>query len=243
MKQKYQGCIISLIIFIVGLVCIPLFYLLMRSQTDLQNILTLLALCATLIGFISFVICYKKYLIIQSLECGKDVITRWTFDASQSPIISKALISQKNNNIATAILGTFLGLIFSITLAFSSIDSAYYISIGITILSFIGLFIALMLIHDHYEYKCTHPCHIIFSKDFIFYLGEIYHLNKSFYFLENIIIKTDDEPSISFLYGQTDTDDDPIFALDIPIPKDQLHIAAHLKKYYLSLMVEEEDSF
>lgn len=237
MKKEYLQCITSLISLLIGIVLILYALLFDNLTSSVHNAVILLGICFTVIGLITFSVHLKRYFLIKDLLAGEiPLLARWSFTPSSSSLITNTLFEQRSNTFSTIILCLILGLIFSTTLAFSHIDYHSALALTLATISLLGTLIAFVLTHQHYKKLLSERAEIFFVDDFIYYLGQIFFLEKSIYLLEDIKINTEGETSLLFLYGQSEFEDSPVYTLQIPIPEGQLPIANMLRDHYLALI-------
>lgn len=241
MKKEYIYCIFSLITLILGLTCAIALIMLQNLSASNKGALTLFAICFILIGLIAYNIHSQKYLKIKELETGETpVLAHWIFAPNTSTIINDALLEQKSNIITTIMLSFVLGIVFAFIFIFGTNKYNLYIGLTIGIISFVGFIISMFLATYYCSKQSKINTEVIFGEDCIYFLGELYTLQRSIYFLENILINVSDEISMQLLYGQNDLGNKSVCTIQIPIPKDNLVVAKVLQKHYLELIKEAE---
>lgn len=231
MKKTYIHCIISLIILIIGFLCILCNLLAPTLSPSTENLLALCAICFIFIGLLAFAVHHRKYTVMKALE-DNDIptITRFTFMPHTSSLIIKTIKEHRHNALCTLFLTFILVLIFSCTFISTYFPAVSYLG---PLVSFLFLLIGFLITNAYFNTLSNSPVDIIFGDDTIYFLDDIYTLQKSIYFLDNVLIATEGEPTLQFIYGQIEYDDSPYFILEIPIPDSQLTMAQVLRKHYL----------
>ncbi len=235
MKKTYIHCIISLIILAIGFLFI-LCNLLMPFTSTMENVISLLAISFIFIGLSAFAVYHKKFSVMKCLD-NKDVptITRWTFNSHTSPLITSTIKQYRHNALCTLFLTFILILIFICTFITTYFPTLSYVG---PLVSILFLLIGLLIINTYYNTLSNAPTDIIFGEDTIYFLDDIYTLQKSIYSLDNVLINTEGEPMLQFIYGQLEYNDSPYFILEIPIPENQLTMAQVLRNHYLEQIKE-----
>lgn len=243
MKKEYTYCLISLSTLFLGIICAIAIGLLHSISDSSRGVLILFSVFFILVGLVSYAVHYKKYHHIKGLTNHETpILAHWTYSLDNSPLLQKILLEQKMSSITTAILTLILGILFSVSFLISHSSHVIYIGIALIIFCLISFTLAVCLLLSYYKHQLTKPAEVIFGEDCIYFLDEIYGLQKSIYILENIIIQTEgSESCLKFLYGQYAPDDLPMYTLCIPIPNNKLNVAEHLRKYYLDLLNTEEE--
>lgn len=231
MKKTYIHCIISLIILVLGFLCLLFNLLIPTLSPSTENTLSLCAICFIFIGLSAFAVHHKKYSVMKALE-DHDIPTlaHWTFTPHTSPLIITTIKEHKHNALCTLLLTFILILIFSCTFISTYFPTIAYVG---PLVSFLFLIIGFLIITAYFNNLSSNPIDIIFSEDTIYFLDDIYTLQKSIYFLDNVLINAEGESTLEFVYGQIEYDDSPYFVLEIPIPDNQLTMAEFLRTHYL----------
>lgn len=231
MKKTYIYCIISLIILILGFLCILFSLLHPTLSPNTESALLLYAICFIFIGLSAFAVHYRKYDVMKALESQDlPILARWSFSPHTSSILTQVLKEHKHNALCTLFFTFILVLIFSCTFISTYIPTISYAG---PLISLLFLFIGILIINAYFRNLSNTPIEVIFGDDIIYFLDDIYTLQKSIYFLDNIAINTEGEPTLQFIYGQIEYDDSPYFILEIPIPENQLSMAHLLRTHYL----------
>ena len=229
MKKNYIYCILSLIILVLGLILgfLYLFSPVIFSSTN--NISLLYSICFVLIGLPAFAVYYKKYHLIKSLD-DSSCLAHWTFMPHTSSHLVNTLKDLKYSTLFTLTLIYILALVFICTFIHSYYPTYFLISL---IISSCMLILSFSIVNAYFVSLSSSPIHIIFYKDLIYFLDDIYTFKKSIYHLNHITINTSGEPTLLFLYEQLEIEDCAYFTLEIPIPKNELSTADYLRHYYL----------
>lgn len=240
MKKEYIQCILWLSIFLLGIIFTISAALLQTIPNSSKSALLLFSICFIIIGLIALAVHYKKYVKIKTLtNHHAPVLAHWTYDISSSSTLKETLSEQKCNTISTAVLTLVLGIIFCLVFAYSGGIHVLYIGYIFAILTVLGFIIAIRIILTYYKEALKTSTEVIFGEDCIYFMGQLYTLQKSIYFLENVIIIHGPEVVLQLIYGQYDVDDIPTHIISIPVPAHKLQVAEHLRKYYLDLIAYE----
>ncbi|QEH66912.1 hypothetical protein [Cellulosilyticum sp. WCF-2] len=240
MKKESIHCILWFSIFLLGITFTISAALLQTLPNSSKSALLLFSICFIIIGLIASAVHYRKYVKIKTLiDHHAPVLAHWTYDISSSSTLKAALSEQKSNTISTAILSLILGIIFSLVFAYSGGTHILYTGYTLAILIILAFIIGIRCILTYYEKALKIPTEVIFGEDSIYFMNQLYGLQKSIYFLENVIITQGPEAVLQLVYGQYDIDDTPTCIISIPIPANKLQVAEHLRKYYLDLIAYE----
>lgn len=232
MKKNYIFCIFSLIILILGFLGILVNLLFPVISPDIKSVILLYAICFIFIGLSAFAVHYKRYDAIKALENHDlPILTQWHFKTAHSPLLTTLLKDYKRDALSTLFFSFILILIFSYTFTTTYMPKFYYVG---PLLSLIFLFVGILIVNIYFHKLTTGPITAVFGEETIYFIDDIYTLQKSIYFLDNVVIDTENEPKLQFLYGQIEAEDTPYFILEIPIPENQLAMAQLLRTHYLN---------
>lgn len=240
MKKEYTYCILSVLILVLGIIFTISGIMLQTLPDSSKSALLIFSGAFIVIGFVSFAVHHKNYKQISDLTNHHvPVIAQWTFAANSSDTLKKLIKEEKHNALATAILVLILAIIFSIIFAYSG--STYVLILGYTfaVLCFLIFIIAVRFISAYYNHLEKSETTVIFGEDCIYFIDELFALNRTFHLLENVNIYIGLENLLIFEYGFDDIDNSCAYSLTVPIPSDKLNIAIHLKDYYRSLIETE----
>lgn len=234
MKKTYTYFVLSIVILIMGIVFTLSGVLLQTLPLSSKSALLIFSTAFIIIGCFASAIYYRKYQIMKAL-CTNNIpiVARWSYPANSSATLKSLIKDQKSNTLATALLILILALIFSLVFAHSG--GSYILGLGYTfaMLSLLIFVIAQRFISAYYNHLLESENEVIFGEHYIFFLDEIYPLQKSFYSLEKIDIYIGTENLLTIDYHPFDVDyPDHTYSVTIPIPQNQLTLATYLKNYY-----------
>ena len=242
MKKEHTCSVLSLIILLLGIIFTISGALLQTLPFSSKSALLIFSFALMMIGIVLFAVHYKRYNTINNLITRNlPVIAQWSYSPNTSETLKKLIKEQKTNSLATAILILILSIIFSIIFAYSGSTYILWLGYIFAILCILVFIIAIRFISAYYKYLSTSESIVLFGEDYIYFLDELYTLNKSFYLLENVNIYIGVENLLIFEYGLNDIDSSAYYTLTIPIPPDKLNIAIRLKDYYRSILKPDED--
>ncbi len=237
MKKEYLHCMISLAMLFLGVTgCITA--ILLGSLLDsTKSILVLFGLCFILLGITSYVEHNKKYQKMKYLKNKQvKVIAHWTFKSNTSSYINELLYSKKFSSSSTIMLTLLLFLVIACCVYLSGEKYSLQIGLILTALSLIGSAASLFINAWYYQSKLTSDTEVIIGEDCIYFIDDLYTLNKSIYFLEDVRIDYSDENLLQFLYGDYDLFTGPMYTVNIPIPAEELDTARRVQGHYLELI-------
>lgn len=237
MKKEHTYYVLALIILILGIIFTLLSTLPQTLPLSSKSALFIFSCAFMTIGMVLFAVHYKRYTIIKNLmNRSLPVVAHWSYLPNSSETLKKLFKEQKNNALATTTLILILSIIFSMIFAYSG--NTYILKLGYTfaILFIFTFIIAVRFILAYYNVLLESQSTVLFGKEYIYFLDELYTLNRSLYVLRNVNIYIGTENLLIFEYGLNDIDDSPCYNLTIPIPSDKLRIALQLKDYYRSLI-------
>lgn len=231
MKKNYIYCILSLLIVVLGFLFILLGLLYPTLSPNTQRAILLYAICFILIGIAAFAVHYRKYNLLKTLmDNDLPILARWSFKPNSSAILTNTLKEYKHNALCTLSFTFILVLIFTCTFIATYLPTLSYLG---PLISIIFLLVGIFIINAYFKRLSTEPIEVIWGEDLIYFLDDIYTLQKSIYFLDNVVINTEGEPTLQLIYGQIEYDDSPYFILEIPIPENQMKMAHVLCNHYL----------
>ena len=242
MKKEYTYCVLSVLIFVLGIIFTISGALLQTLPYSSKSALLIFSCAFIFIGAVSFAVHHKHYTAIKNLLAHNSVvIAHWTYPINSSETLNKLIKEQKHNTLATAILILILSIIFSLIFAYSG--STYVLLLGYTlaVLCVLVFIIAVRFISTYYEHLSKTESSIFFGEDCIYFIDELFKFDSAFHPLENVNIYIGAENLLIFEYGFDDIDCSCAYSLTIPIPKDKLNIAIHLKDYYRSIIKSNEE--
>ena len=240
MKKESMSCVLWLSVLLLSIVFTISAVLLETIPHSSKSALLLFSICFMIVGLIASAVHYKKYSRIKTLtDHNAPVLAHWTYDINSSSTLQETLNEQKNNAISTAILSFVLGIIFSLVFAYSGGIYILYTGYIFAFLTILGFIVALRFILTYYKETLNKPAEVIFGEDSIYFMEQLFTLQKSIFFLENVVIVEGTEMVLQLIYGQYDVDDVPSYIISIPIPSNKLQVAQHLRKYYLDLILQE----
>lgn len=231
MKKNYIYCILSLLIVVLGFLFIILGLLFPTLSPNTGRAILLYAICFIFIGIAAFAVHYRKYNLLKTLTDNElPILARWSFEPESSTILTNTLKDYKHNALCTLFFTFILVLIFTCTFFATYLPTCSYLG---PIISLLFLLIGVLITNTYFKKLSNEPIEVIFNEDLIYFLDDIYTLQKSIYFLDNVAINTEGEPTLQFIYGQIEYNDSPYFILEIPIPENQTKMAHVLCNHYL----------
>ena len=237
MRKHYLYCLMSIMAVLIGIIFAISGVILQSNPLSRRSALLILSIVLVLVGAAAFAVNYKKYHLISDLSHHRSpIIAHWVYSPNTSHIIHEFISEQKNNSIATAILFLILSCIFCLVFAYSgglTILYTGYLLIFICICIFI---LSLRVISAYYNQLANNQIDVIFGEDSIYFIDELYTLQRGYHCLQQVSIHPDDEDCLLFAYGLYDVDDVPAYTLTIPIPQGKMHTALSLKHYYTDLI-------
>lgn len=237
MKKAYTYFILSLIILILGIVFTISGVLLQTLPLSSKSALLIFSTAFIIIGVTSSAVHYRKYILIQKLFSNEPaLLARWTYSSYSSSTLKSIIKSEKVSTLATAILILILALIFSIVFAYSG--GTYILCLGyiFAFLSILTFIIARRFITVYYDHLSASPTEVLFAENMIYFLDEIYPLQRTFYELQKVNLYLGTEALLIFEYNMPDIDDPDACNLVIPVPHDKIKTATYLKHYYSDLI-------
>lgn len=236
MKKEYTYCILSLLIFVIGVIFTISGVVLQSLPLSSKSALLIFSFGFILIGVVLFAVHYKRYQLMKKLiKHNLSVVARWTYPPNSSETLKKFISEQKCNSIATALLVLILAVIFCIVFAYSGGSYILWLGYSFALLSICIFIIALRFIFAYYNNLSHSECKVLFGEDCIYFIDEIYTLTYGLHNLEEISIFLGTENLLIFEYGSYDIDSSS-YRLVIPIPPNKLSIAMHIKDYYRSII-------
>lgn len=161
------------------------------------------------------------------------IVASWTYPTGSSNTLKSLIKDQQSSTLATSLLILTLALIFSIVFAYSGGNHILYLGYTFAVLSLLIFIIAQRFISTYYSHLLKSENEVIFGEDCIFFLDEIYPLQKNFYNLEKIDIYVGAENLLILDYTPFDIEQpDHTYSITIPIPQNKLPVAIYLKHYY-----------
>ncbi|MBE6023191.1 MAG: hypothetical protein E7231_08160 [Cellulosilyticum sp.] len=240
MKKEYTYCILSLIVFIIGIIFTLSGTLLHTLPDSSKSALLIFSFALMFIGLVSFAVHYKSYITLKKLISNHSVVVaRWSYPPNSSDALKKLIKEQKTHTLVTTILILILSIVFFIIFAHSG--GPYVLNLGYTlaVLCLLVFIIATRFISTYYEHLSSSEITVLFGENCIYFLDQLYRLDYHFHLLENVNIYIGTENLLIFEYGFDDIDYTCAYSLTIPIPSDRLSTAVHLKEYYRSLIHSE----
>lgn len=242
MKKEYTYCVLSIVIFLLGVIFTISGTLLKTLPLSSKSALLIFSCAFIIIGVVSFAVHHKKYTAIKALlNRETPVIAQWTYAPNSSPTLLKFIKELKYSTLATATLVLVLSLIFSIVFAYSGGTYILWLGYIFAILSFFVFIIAIRFISAYYDHLAKSESTVLFGEDCIYFLDELYSLQKVIYLVDRINIYIGAENLLIFEYGLYDIEDSSAYNLTIPIPANKLNIAIHIKDYYRSTLHSDEN--
>lgn len=241
MRKQYLYCLISVIAVLIGIIFTISGIVLQSNPLSRKSALLIVSIVLIFVGAAAFAVNYKKHRHVTGLREHKLVtIAHWTYTPSHSKVLIEFIKEQKNGSYATALFYLILACIFCMIYAYSGTSSVVYMGYFLLLLS-IGTFIlALRFITAYYEKLSENEVDIIFGEDSILFIDELFELRRGYHYLQRVTIRYGNENYLLFDYGLYDVDDTPAYTLTIPIPKNKLHTAEHIKTYYNDLIKPSE---
>lgn len=237
MRKQYLYCLISILAVLLGIVFTVSGIILQSNPLSRRSALLLVSIVLIFTGAAAFAVNYKKLRQVTKLREHKAVtIAHWTYKPASFKAISDFFLEQKINSYSTAILFFILGCIFSIIYAYSGHRSVLYMGYLLLAVCLCIFIVALRLITTYYKELDQNEVDVIFGEDSILFIDELFELRRGYHFLQRVSIHYGTENCLLFEYGLYDVDDKPAYTLTIPIPKNKLHTAEHLKTYYNDLI-------
>lgn len=237
MRKQYFYCLMSVMAVIIGIIFAISGVILQSNPLSRRSALLILSIVLVLIGAASFTVNYKKYHLISELSHHKTpIIAHWVYSPNTSHIIREFILEQKNNSIATAILFLILSCIFCLVFAYSGGPMILYTGYFLIFICICIFILSLRIISAYYKQLENNQIDVIFGEDCIYFIDELYTLQRGYHCLQQVTIDLDDEDCLLFAYGLYDVDDVPAYTLTVPIPQGKMHTAISLKHYYNDLI-------
>lgn len=237
MKKAYTYFILSLVILILGIVFTISGVILQTLPLSSKSALLVFSTAFIIVGAASSAVHYRKYYLIQKFYSNDiSLLAKWTYPPHSSDTLKMFIKSQKSSTLATALLALILALIFSIVFAYSGGTHILYLGYIFGFLSLLIFIIARRFINVYYKHLSDSPAEVLFSEDMIYFLDEVYPIQKTFYELQRVNLYLDTEALLIFEYNMPDIDDPDGYSLVIPVPQNQIKMATYLKHYYTDLI-------
>ncbi len=237
MKRAYTYCLLSIVIALLGIIFTISGVLLQTLPLSSKSALLIFSTAFILVGTFSFAVHYKKYLKIKALSTHHvPIIAHWTYAPNSSNTLKDLIKQQKAATIATAILILILSLIFCIVFAYSGGKNILQVGYILAVLCILIFIIVLRFISAYYTHLASSELEVIFGEDIIYFLDELYTVQRSLHFLTKVNIYIGPEPLLILDYNLYDIDEPPTYSITIPIPQGKLKTATHLKNYYSELI-------
>lgn len=242
MKKEYTYRALSLVVLALGIIFTLSGAMLQTLPLSSKSALLIFSCAFIIIGLVSFAVHHKKYMIINDLlKRNIPVIAQWTYAPNSSITLTKIINSEKMNTLATALLVLILSLIFSIIFAYSGGTHVLLLGYTFAVLCFLIFIIATRFITMYYNQLTKTETTVLFGEEYIYFLDDLYPLQKALYLVDHINIYIGEENFLIFEYGFYDIDEPPAYSLTLPIPAGKLNIAMHLKDYYRSILHTDEN--
>ncbi|OON92242.1 MAG: hypothetical protein ATN34_02035 [Epulopiscium sp. Nele67-Bin002] len=184
-------------------------------------------LFVSLLGFSS----YRKYTKKIAELTNDKILSKWTYIPQNTPVVHHSIVIEKLNHLTTNILIYIVCIIISIGYFYSPDDSAILCAMGTWFICTILFFNLHHAINYYYMVMLSSPIEVVFSENYIYFMGNFYSSHYSIYTLKDICINEDYPRSIDLLYG-TVGDMASEFVLTLPIPVDSLYDPIDLCEYY-----------
>lgn len=237
MQKEHTYCILSIILAVLGVVFTISGVLLKTLPLSSKSALLIFSTAFILVGALSFAVHYKKYSLIKALETEEiPIITRWSYAPGSSKILLEFIKDQQAGSIATSLLILILSLIFCIVFAYSGGPYILYLGYILGLLCLLTFVLALRFISTYYDHLCTNELEVIFGEEAIYFIDEIYPLQRALHFLTKVSIDVGPEPLLTLDYSLDDVEEPDSYRIAIPIPRDKMAVATRLKAYYTDLI-------
>lgn len=237
MQREHTYCILSVVLALLGVIFTISGVFLQTLPLSSKSALLIFSTAFILVGAFSFAVHHKKYLMIKALDAHHvPIIAHWTYAPNSSNTLKKFIKEQKTDTLATALLVLILSLIFSIVFAYSGSRYILYLGYILAILCLLTFILSLRFISAYYAHLSNSELKVIFGEEAIYFLDELYTLQKSLHFLTKVSIYVGPEPLLILDYSLYDIDEPASYSITIPIPQGKLKVATHLKSYYSELI-------
>lgn len=233
MKSTYTYCLLSLFALILGLICIMTSSFATSIPHSLSELLFVFSIFFLLGGLLGYLGCYKKYKKIKILFHGDvHILAHWKFDPKSSPLVTSLLEEHKFSQIYTTSLIIILCLVFACGFYFTEYTYSTHFGTSLIILSLlIGIGIYLFIPIYHASKVCS-LIDVIISEENIYFLGHLYSLQQSIYFLEDIKLEITDSPHFELLYSAYDINGSPRYSVIIPVSPDDIANALAIQTHF-----------
>lgn len=242
MKRQSIYCTLSFLTVLYGIICSACSLVISSQSSSNKNMIFLLSLVIIVIGLILFYFNRKRYKIIKNLfSHNQNILAHWTFKPTASKLIKTSFMDQKYSDIGALTLVFILFITIGLTLIASRLQYELFMGLIIILGNLMIYIFALKELFHYYAISDTEDTSIIFSEHYFYYLGSLHMLHKSIYLLEDIVIESNDEMTLKFLYGQFNTYEPSTYIIEIPIPENALPTAVSIQKHYLKKMRRIKD--
>lgn len=237
MQREHTYCILSVVLALLGIIFTISGVFLQTLPLSSKSALLIFSTAFILIGAFSFAVHHKKYLTIKALCTHRvPIIAHWTYAPNSSNTLKNFIKEQKTDTLATALLVLILSLIFSIIFAYSGGPHILYLGYILAVLCLLTFILSLRFISAYYTHLSNSESEVIFGEEAIYFLDELYTIQRSLHFLTKVSIYVGPEPLLILDYSLYDIDEPASYSITIPIPQGKLKVATRLKSYYTELI-------
>ena len=237
MQREHTYCILSVVLALLGVIFTISGVFLQTLPLSSKSALLIFSTAFILVGACSFAVHHKKYLMIKAFVTRRvSIIAHWSYTPYSSNTLKNFIKEQKNDTLATALLVLILSLIFSIIFAYSGGPYILYLGYILAILCLLTFMLALRFISAYYAHLSSSELDVIFGEEAIYFVDELYTIQKSLHFLTKVSIYVGPEPLLILDYSLYDVDEPASYSITIPIPEGKLKVATRLKSHYTDLI-------
>lgn len=233
MKKNLLYFILSITAFIIGLICMIFAFYQNPLPASGNSALLIFSTCCVIIGLCAAAVYYRKYMLIKQIYTERlPRIAHWTLQAKKSNLVKSQILESQSHTRCTSFLILILSIIFCIVFAYSGGHFVLLLGYALATFSLLIFIVAQRFISSYYLHLLTTPIDVIFTDNFIYFMDNLFSVNKALYYLEKMELYIGRDSSITFKYGHYDVDDPEAFHLIIPVPNDQIQSAVSVKAYY-----------
>lgn len=244
MSKAYHMCVCSICTCIIGIILAGFNFFIKNLSYHSRSLLIIASCVLIFIGIVYFLNSYKHYLSVKDLlKDHTSIIARWTYQPNSSEGLLYLIHHQKHISLFISIICLIFIELF--VYLFVSGEPSLLPKFGylLAVLIFFFWIIICRFMLNYYENLAKNESIVLFSKDCIYFMDNVYYFTQGVHILEKVEICHDNENILVFEYGLGDMDTSSIESLMIPIPDDRMQMATYLKNYYCSILPLEDDEF
>lgn len=237
MKKQLIIMSLSLIFLILGIITLLLPIWSHPFSYELQPGLFIIGIIVSGISYASYKIHLKNCMNIKDLKNRKKmVLTYWTYAPNTSETITEAILSEKISSFSTLILACIVGILLGVGFSLVHIPLFHVFANILYALSVLSLIAGYFIFKKYYSKKLKVSAEAIIGDDCFYFLDQLYTLQKNMYILSKVIITTEKESCLSFIYGFCGDTIKSTYTINIPIPSGQLEIAKYICSHYENII-------